>query len=145
MHQARAARDVALAQIARTRAVIARKTISAPFRARVGLSDVHPGQYLREGTDLKYGARHLKRALERHLVYPLSNLIATGQIGMGDVIKIDLGASGDKLTYCKERVIPSFTVADSGNVAEFPNRRVSQAGAKLQAFESEAATCERLA
>ena len=53
---------------------------------------------LKEGTDLKYGARHLKRSIERHLVYPLSNLIATGQIGMGDVIKIDLGASGDKLT-----------------------------------------------
>src|SRR3989441_11356786 len=27
---------------------------------------------LREGTDLKYGARHLKRAIERHIVYPLS-------------------------------------------------------------------------
>jgi ATP-dependent Clp protease ATP-binding subunit ClpB len=99
---------------------------------------------LREGTDLKYGARHLKRAIERHLVYPLSNLIATGQIGMGDVIKIDLGASGDKLTFAKERVIPSFSVPDSGNLAEFPNRRVSQAGAKLHSLESEAATCERL-
>jgi len=99
---------------------------------------------LREGTDLKYGARHLKRAIERHLVYPLSNLIATGQIGMGDVIKIDLGTSGDKLTFSKERVIPSFSVPDSGNVAEFPNRRVSQAGARLHALESEAATCERL-
>jgi membrane fusion protein (multidrug efflux system) len=50
--QARAARDVALAQIARTRAIIAKKTIRAPFRARVGLSDVHPGQYLNEGTEL---------------------------------------------------------------------------------------------
>src|SRR5881398_2609895 len=50
--QARAARDVALAQIARTRAIIARKAIRAPFRARVGLSDVHPGQYLNEGTQL---------------------------------------------------------------------------------------------
>src|SRR6059058_199788 len=50
--QARAARDVALAQLARTRAVIAKKTIRAPFRARVGISDVHPGQYLNEGTDL---------------------------------------------------------------------------------------------
>src|SRR5207237_989427 len=37
-------RDVALAQLARTRAVIAKKTIRAPFRARVGISDVHPGQ-----------------------------------------------------------------------------------------------------
>jgi membrane fusion protein (multidrug efflux system) len=50
--RARAERDVALAQIARTRAVIARKTIRAPFRGRVGLADVHPGQYLNEGTQL---------------------------------------------------------------------------------------------
>jgi ATP-dependent Clp protease ATP-binding subunit ClpB len=32
---------------------------------------------LREGADLKYGARHLKRAIERHLVYPLASLLAT--------------------------------------------------------------------
>src|SRR5437899_839566 len=50
--QASAARDVAVAQIARTRAIIARKTIRAPFRARVGLADIHPGQYLNEGTEL---------------------------------------------------------------------------------------------
>ena len=48
--RARADHDVALAQIARTKAIIARKTIRAPFRARVGMSDVHPGQYLNEGT-----------------------------------------------------------------------------------------------
>ena len=48
----RAARDVALAQIARIKATIDRKTIRAPFRAQVGISDVHPGQYLSEGTYL---------------------------------------------------------------------------------------------
>lgn len=47
---ARAERDVSLAQIEKTRAIIARKTIRAPFRARVGIADVHPGQYLNEGT-----------------------------------------------------------------------------------------------
>jgi len=47
-----AEKDVAFAQVARTRAIIARKTIRAPFRARVGISDVHPGQYLGEGTQL---------------------------------------------------------------------------------------------
>jgi membrane fusion protein (multidrug efflux system) len=47
---ARAERDVALAQIARTKAIIDRKTIRAPFRALVGISDVHQGQYLNEGT-----------------------------------------------------------------------------------------------
>ncbi len=50
--RARADRDIALAQIVRTKAIIARKTIRAPFRARVGISDVHPGQYLNEGTQL---------------------------------------------------------------------------------------------
>ena len=50
--QARGERDVAAAQIARTEALIAKKTIRAPFRARVGMADVHPGQYLNEGTQL---------------------------------------------------------------------------------------------
>ncbi len=50
--RALAERDVALAQIARTKAIIERKTIRAPFRARVGLADLHPGQYLNEGTQL---------------------------------------------------------------------------------------------
>ncbi|MFO0777872.1 MAG: efflux RND transporter periplasmic adaptor subunit [Nitrospira sp.] len=48
--RARADLDVAQAQIARTKAVIAKKTIRAPFKARVGIADVHPGQYLDEGT-----------------------------------------------------------------------------------------------
>ena len=50
--RARAERDIAQAQIARTQAIIAKKTIRAPFRARVGITDVHPGQYLNEGTQL---------------------------------------------------------------------------------------------
>ncbi len=44
---------------------------------------------LREGTDTRYGARHLKRAIERHIVYPLANLLATGQVQLGDSIRID--------------------------------------------------------
>jgi ATP-dependent Clp protease ATP-binding subunit ClpB len=92
---------------------------------------------LQEGTDLKYGARHLKRAIERHLVYPMSNLIATGQIGLGDVIKIDVGELEDKLTFSKERAISGFPVGVN-NVAEFPSRRVSQAAARVP-FDGEAA------
>lgn len=52
LDRAVAERDVALAQIARIKAIIARKTIRAPFRARVGISDVHRGQFLNEGTQL---------------------------------------------------------------------------------------------
>jgi membrane fusion protein (multidrug efflux system) len=52
LDEARAQQDVALAAIARTKAIIARKTIRAPFRARVGLADVHAGQFLEAGTQL---------------------------------------------------------------------------------------------
>lgn len=52
LDRARAERDVALAQIARTKAIIARKTVRAPFRARVGMGDLHVGQYLDEGTQI---------------------------------------------------------------------------------------------
>ena len=52
LDNARAERDIALAQIARTKAIIARKTIRAPFRARVGITDVHVGQFLETGTQL---------------------------------------------------------------------------------------------
>ncbi len=57
---------------------------------------------LKEGTDTKSGARHLKRAIERHLVFPLSNLVATGQISLGDVITIDCDAGGIKLMFLKD-------------------------------------------
>ncbi|MFN0100704.1 MAG: AAA family ATPase [Bryobacteraceae bacterium] len=44
---------------------------------------------LKQGIDAKYGARHLKRAIERLLVQPLSNLIATGQVRPGDLVRVD--------------------------------------------------------
>ena len=56
---------------------------------------------LQEGTDLKYGARHLKRAIEKHVVFPLANLVATGQAKLGDLIRIDLDAVG-KMTFVRE-------------------------------------------
>ncbi|MBZ5693985.1 MAG: AAA family ATPase [Acidobacteriia bacterium] len=57
---------------------------------------------LREGTDLKYGARHLKRAIERHVVYPLASLLATNQVTLGDVISIDWNGGENGLTFLKE-------------------------------------------
>ncbi len=55
-----------------------------------------------EGTDVKFGARHLKRTLERHLVFPLSNLIATHQIQLGDLITVDFDDMISKLIFVKE-------------------------------------------
>src|SRR6476660_8916417 len=56
---------------------------------------------LHEGTDPKYGARHLKRAIERHVVFQLANLVATSQVRLGDFIRIDLSPEG-RLTFVKE-------------------------------------------
>jgi len=56
---------------------------------------------LQEGTDLRYGARHLKRAIERNIVFPLANLVATGQVKLGDFIRIDVDAKGG-LMFVKE-------------------------------------------
>jgi hypothetical protein len=56
---------------------------------------------LEEGIDFKYGARHLKRAIERFMVYPLSNLVATEQVGLGDLVYVDFDDSRGKLTFSK--------------------------------------------
>jgi ATP-dependent Clp protease ATP-binding subunit ClpB len=58
---------------------------------------------LGEGTDLKYGARHLKRAIERHIVYPLASLLATEQVCLGDVISIDWDGRAAHLSFQKEK------------------------------------------
>ena len=54
VEQARAERDIIKAQMERTQAVIERKTLVAPFKAKVGLQDVHTGQYLNAGTEITY-------------------------------------------------------------------------------------------
>jgi ATP-dependent Clp protease ATP-binding subunit ClpB len=64
-------------------------------------SDAAKDMLLKEGIDFKYGARHLKRAIERFLVYPLSNLVATNQIGLGDLVNVDLNDAGTKLRFSK--------------------------------------------
>src|SRR5438067_205501 len=56
---------------------------------------------LKEGTDPRYGARHLKRAIERNLVFPLANLVATGQVKLGDFVRVDM-AGGNKMIFVKE-------------------------------------------
>jgi ATP-dependent Clp protease ATP-binding subunit ClpA len=57
---------------------------------------------LREGTDVKYGARHLKRAIERMLVQPLFSLIATHQVDGGDCVEVDLERTLDRFTFTKQ-------------------------------------------
>jgi ATP-dependent Clp protease ATP-binding subunit ClpB len=58
---------------------------------------------LQEGTDQRYGARHLKRAIERYLVYPLANLLATQQVRMGDLVRVDWDGVHKELTFVREK------------------------------------------
>ena len=80
------------------------------------LSDNSKDYLLTEGTDMKYGARHLKRAIERLLVQPMSNLIATDQVRGGDWIRVDF--DGDNKALCFAREAEGLPVADMARLVD---------------------------
>jgi len=84
LDRAVAEHDVAMAQIARTKAVIERKTIRAPFRARVGIADVHPGQYLNEGSELTTLQSVTDDA---HVDFAVTQDVAAG-LRIGDTVEV---------------------------------------------------------
>jgi membrane fusion protein (multidrug efflux system) len=104
--RARAERDVALAQIARIKAIIGRKTVRAPFRARVGLADVHPGQYLNEGTQLTT-LQGVDDAV--HVDFTVAQHVAAGlRVGQ----PVDIVASDDEASAARNGgVVPARIVA----------------------------------
>ncbi len=73
---------------------------------------------LTEGTDIKYGARHLKRAIERLLVQPMANLMATDQVEGGDFIRVDFDGDLKRLTFLKEA--QGLEVHAMAEMAEMP-------------------------
>ena len=72
---------------------------------------------LNEGIDLKYGARHLKRSIERFLVYPLSNLVATQQVETGDFVMVDFDTDKGALSFRKHsgKMIVNESSDDAGD------------------------------
>jgi ATP-dependent Clp protease ATP-binding subunit ClpB len=85
------------------------------------LTDPAKDFLLVEGTDLKYGARHLKRAIDRLLVHPLSNLIATGQVRGGDLIRVDFDAVQTRLTFFKEAEdMPAYAMVQMVDTSVMP-------------------------
>ncbi len=70
---------------------------------------------LEEGTDQRYGARHLKRAIERNVVCPLSRLLATGQLHQGDLVLIDRQHGDEGLVFLRDTEKRS-----SGSKIDFP-------------------------
>jgi ATP-dependent Clp protease ATP-binding subunit ClpB len=83
------------------RAVQERVTACAGTKFVFRCSEVAKEVLLREGLDIRYGARHLKRSVERFLVSPLSNLVASGQVGTDDLIFVDLDPETEKFTFSK--------------------------------------------
>jgi ATP-dependent Clp protease ATP-binding subunit ClpB len=74
---------------------------SASTKFAFSCSDAVKAKLLREGIDYRYGARHLKRSIERLLVLPISNLVATGQVDLGDLIYVDMDESGGDVAFTK--------------------------------------------
>jgi len=76
-------------------------------------SEAAKSHLLREGTDLKYGARHLKRAIDRLVVQPLSNLMATDQVTGGDCIRVDYDSGSGQIVFLKEAEgVPVHTMVE---------------------------------
>jgi ATP-dependent Clp protease ATP-binding subunit ClpA len=65
---------------------------------------------LREGTDLRYGARHLKRAIARQVVSPLANLLASGQVELGDMVCVDWDRDARRLVFQNQGPAPPAPV-----------------------------------
>jgi ATP-dependent Clp protease ATP-binding subunit ClpA len=85
---------------------------------------------LAEGVDLRYGARHLKRAIERFVVNALANLAATGQARLGDLIIIDLNAETGKLEFFRDEAESSVAAATLEAIYEL---RRSNDGSRIAA------------
>jgi len=84
---------------------------------------------LTEGTDQRYGARHLKRAIERNIVYPLANLLATEQVRVGDLVRIDWDGVAKALSFVRE---------SEGALIETPSPMASRAAAMAEARDGKA-------
>ncbi len=100
----------------------------APFV--FSLTEAAKDYLLLEGTDMKYGARHLKRAIDRALVHPLSNLIATEQVRGGDLIRVDFDPTLTRMTFYKEAEdMPAYAMVQMVDTSAAPNPGTLSTGA----------------
>jgi ATP-dependent Clp protease ATP-binding subunit ClpA len=110
---------------------VQRRIFNAPNSIPFVVTVTEPARdyLLEEGTDMKYGARHLKRAVDRNIVQPLSNLIATGQVRSGDLIRVDFDTALSCLTFLKEwEDMPAVVMADLVDTSTLPLPSTRRAG-----------------
>ncbi len=138
-------------KVARTAVEAARRKFSPEFMNRLDkvvvfrslnreqlaeVLQIELGQ-LCEGTDQRYGARHLKRAIERHVVFPLANLLATGQVQAGDMLYIDWDPRVGGLVFWKEDEAPQST-APHPLLVSTQTRKAAGAGGRAAEVTSSA-------
>jgi ATP-dependent Clp protease ATP-binding subunit ClpA len=88
---------------------------------------------LREGTDMKYGARHLKRAIDRGLVHPISNLIASDQIRGGDLVQVDFDAELGCLAFTKQAEdMPAYAMIQMVDTSFAPHSNIATASTEIE-------------
>ena len=97
----------------------------AGHRFTISLTESAKDFLLTEGIEYRYGARHLKRAIERFLVNPLANLSATGQLGIGDVVVVDINEETQKLAFYRDdsdsaRAAAAMAAVQAMQVSEQP-------------------------
>jgi len=99
---------------------------------------------LSEGADSKYGARHLKRAIERRLVQPISNLIATEQVHGGDWVRVEFDSEQKRLVFIKEAEgMPAYAMAEVvDHTMQFP-AAAQAATAPIEAIRARAGSSRR--
>ena len=123
------------------RAVQDRITESAGTKFIFECSDEAKKFLLSEGIDLKYGARHLKRSIERFLVYALSNLVATEQVETGDFVAVDFDPEKKLLIFTKQS--GKMIVSDAPENSEQDDSPMVNAGAAALPLPTAAAAAER--
>ena len=94
--------------------LLSSKAAAFVFRLTEGAVD----QLLEDGTDPRYGARHLRRAIDRLLVQPISNLVASEQVRGGDCIMVDAGSDSKEMVFRREAEM--LSTATMARLAQMP-------------------------
>jgi ATP-dependent Clp protease ATP-binding subunit ClpB len=72
-------------------------------KIHVELTEAARGFLVSEGYDPMYGARPLKRTIQRRVLDPLAMRVLEGEFGEGDRVAVDTGADG--LTFTKAQPV----------------------------------------
>lgn len=119
--------EQARSQVEELKAVIRRKTISAPFRGRVGLSDTHEGQYLAAGSLIT-----TLQSVEDHLLvdFTLPQAVAN-QIQNGEIVQVKAGTAN-----LQASIVALDAQADRNTRNVRVRARIDQPPANLQPGDS---------